>query len=76
MINIRHAVIDDVPELLPLIDQLGYPTNIKNLERRFRKYIILDGYGVTVACDSTKIIGWVAWSKSETFVLDKTRIHM
>jgi N-acetylglutamate synthase-like GNAT family acetyltransferase len=76
MINIRHAVIDDVPELLPLIDQLGYPTNIKNLERRFRKYIILDGYGVAVACDSTKIIGWVAWSKSETFVLDKTRIHI
>lgn len=76
MISIRHAAIDDIPELLSLIDQLGYPTPLKNFKKRFKKYTILDGYGVAVACDSSKIIGLVAWSKSVPFVLDKIRIRI
>ncbi len=76
MIIIRNAVIEDIPGLLQLIDQLGYPSTTEDLTRRFKQFIALDGYGVAVACNSSKIIGWIAWSKSTLFVADKTRIHI
>ena len=35
-----------------------------------------DGYGVAVATHEPHLIGWIAWSKSHLFVLDKVRFHI
>ncbi|MCC8417130.1 MAG: GNAT family N-acetyltransferase [Rickettsia endosymbiont of Bryobia graminum] len=74
--NIRLAKISDVPLLLPLIEQLGYPTFKEELEIRFERFVSNEDYGVAIACIDHKIIGFVAWSKSLLFISDKTRFHI
>lgn len=76
MFNVRLAKISDVRALLPLIEQLGYPTSQEELETRFQKFASNDGYGVAIACIDNKVVGFIAWSKSILFVLDKTRFHI
>jgi GNAT superfamily N-acetyltransferase len=77
MITIRMAKQGDLPGILPLLDQLGYPTNLAELEERFKSFAARDGYGVAIACLSdNKIVGWVAWSKNPLFVSPKTRFHV
>ena len=34
---IRYATITDIPELLPLLEQLGYPTSKSVLTDRFER---------------------------------------
>jgi ribosomal protein S18 acetylase RimI-like enzyme len=76
MIIIRNAEATDIEDLLPLLDQLGYPTTKEALEQRFTRFLNNDGYGVAVACINAKIVGFVAWSQSNLFVSDKIRIHI
>lgn len=73
---IRHAQINDIPELLPLLAQLGYPCALEDLEARFIRFLDNPGYGVAVCKMSTEIVGLVAWSKSELFISDKSRFHI
>jgi ribosomal protein S18 acetylase RimI-like enzyme len=75
-INIRSCALKDIPEILPLMEQLGYPTSEEVLESRLKRLIDTKGYGVAVACMEEKIVGLVAWSKSPLFVSDKARIHI
>ena len=76
MITMRFANQEDLPGLLPLMTQLGYPCTPEELESCFHSFVKLDGYGVAVACDESKIVGWIAWSKSKPFVVNKTRFHL
>jgi ribosomal protein S18 acetylase RimI-like enzyme len=76
MIIIRNAEVIDIEALLPLLDQLGYPTTKELLEKRFARFLANEGYSVAVACVGNKIVGFVAWSKSKLFVSDKIRIHI
>lgn len=76
MIIIRNAEIRDMDALLPLLEQLGYSTTKELLEKRFTKFLFVEGYGVAVACMDDKIVGFVAWSKSNLFVSDASRIHI
>ncbi|MCT4635483.1 MAG: GNAT family N-acetyltransferase [Rickettsiales bacterium] len=76
MISIRKAQVTDIEALLPLLEQLGYPSTKEELEKRFIHFLNKDGYGVAVACLNNKIVGFVAFSKSELFVSDMTRIHI
>jgi len=73
---IRMATKSDITALLPLMDQLGYPTPLPQLEERFENFIKLDGYGIAVAITMSRIVGWIAWSQSKTFISDKTRVHI
>jgi GNAT superfamily N-acetyltransferase len=75
-IVIRHANINDIPEISPLLAQLGYPCDLKDLRARFKRFIQNPGYGVVVACLDERLVGWVAWSKSELLILDKTRFNI
>lgn len=75
-ILIRHCTVNDLPPLLPLIEQLGYPTSLDLLEKRFNKFIENLGSGVALASHQNQIVGWIAWSKSILFVSDKTRFHI
>ena len=76
MITTRYANINDTPGILPLLEQLGYPTNIEGLRLKFNDFIQNPGYGVAIAEENSRIIGFVAWSMSKLFVLDKVRFHI
>ena len=73
---VRKANVNDVPQLIPLIAQLGYPPELEFMRNRFESFISNDGYGVAVAEQSDKIVGWIAWSKSMLFVLPKVRLRI
>ncbi|AIK97086.1 GNAT family N-acetyltransferase [Candidatus Odyssella acanthamoebae] len=75
-ISLRPATITDIPDLLPLIDQLGYPTTEEELATRFSEFVALEGYGVVVACHQNRVIGFIAWSLSRVFVASKLRYHI
>ncbi len=75
-ITIRRAKTSDIPTILLLMDQLGYPTSENTLRIRFQKFTENRGYGVAVACLEDEVVGWIAWSKSELFILDKTRFFI
>ena len=74
--NLRHANIDDIPEFLPLLSQLGYPCELKELKVRFVNFLNNPGYGVVICEMDNEIVGLVAWSKSDLFVSDKVRFHI
>lgn len=74
--NIRHAELNDIPKFLPLVAHLGYPCKPGNLQARCIRFLDKPGYGVAVCEMNTEIIGMVAWSKSELFVLDKSRFRI
>ena len=75
-ILVRVAKMSDISGLLPLMDQLGYPTSRKELETQFKRFTKNDGYGIAVAVLDEKVIGLVAWSASSLFVLNKVRFHI
>jgi ribosomal protein S18 acetylase RimI-like enzyme len=76
MIIILSAEFSDTEDLLPLLDQLGYPTTKELLEKKFDKFISNEGYSVAVTSLNNKIVGFVAWSQSNLFVADKIRLHI
>lgn len=73
---IRHAQVTDIPGLLPLLVQLGYPCELESLQARFIRFLDNPGYGVAIYEMNTEIIGLVAWSKTELFVSDKSRFRI
>ena len=75
-IKIRMGNSSDIPELLPLMAQLGYPTTKEELLKRYESFVSFDGHAIAVACHEGHIVGWVAWSTSKLFILDYTRIRI
>lgn len=73
---IRHATIDDTPKLLPLLSALGYPATLKDLNRRFLKFVKQPGFGVAVCEIHEDITGFVAWTKTDYFISDATRFSI
>lgn len=74
--KIRTANTDDIPELIPLMAELGYPCTLEALTLRFQRFTQNLGYGVAVCNLNHEIVGFVAWSKSDLFTLDKVRLHI
>ena len=54
--NIGHASIDDTPKLLPFLSELGYPPTLKDLNRRFLKFVKNPSYGVAVCEMNEEIV--------------------
>lgn len=75
-ITIRECKQTDIDSILPLMEQLGYPAEIEQLTKRFSNFINIPGYGVAIATSNDSIIGLIAWSRSNLFVKDGTRIHI
>lgn len=74
--TIRIATMSDARDLLPLMEQLGYPQNAQDFEKRLEIFMGKEGYGVAVAEKANEIIGLAAWSKTTLLVSPKTRIHI
>lgn len=75
-VELRDCKIDDIPAILPLMEQFGRPTTKEILNSRFQSFIQNKDYGVVVACMNSSIIGLVAWSKSQFFIFDKLRFYI
>ncbi|MBA2708992.1 MAG: GNAT family N-acetyltransferase [Tatlockia sp.] len=75
-IVIRKAFDNDIPDLLPLMNQLGYPQTSETLRARFEVYSKQEDYGIFLAEKAGAIAGCVAWSKSHLFVSATTRLHI
>lgn len=70
MITYCHATEDHVSGMLPLMDQLGYPTTLDALKTRFRMFMVKEGNSIVVAIDNAIVVGWIAWARSRFFVDD------
>jgi len=75
-LKIREATDKDTPDLLPLLDQLGYPVSFEHFNIRLKRFLQNPGYGVAVCEMGKRIVGLVAWSRSSLFVSDITRFHI
>lgn len=76
MIKICKATKNDIDDLLPLLEQLGYPQNTIHFQKHFQKFLKQQDYGIEIAILDKKVVGLVAWSKSLCFVSEKIRIHL
>ena len=74
--NIRYATHQDMESLLPLLNELGYPTTFDQLKIRYSNYIQDSRYGLVVYEDNAIIAGFIAWSKSNLFVSNAVRFHI
>lgn len=73
---IRNATKDDLPGILPLLAELGYPTSLDILTVRFEKFLMHANYGVALCELDHQILGFVAWTKATLFVLDADKFHI
>ena len=74
--KIREVTDKDIADLLPLLDELGYPVSFEHFNIRLKRFLQNPGYGVAVCEMGKQIVGLVAWSKSSLFVSDSTRFHI
>ncbi len=72
----RNAIVADTTGLLPLIAQLGYPTDELSLKKRLEFFITTDSYGAAVAQFNQEIVSFIAWSGSKLFISDKPRVRI
>ncbi|MGB3261281.1 GNAT family N-acetyltransferase [Paenisporosarcina sp.] len=55
--EIREATINDIPELVGLMDQLGYPTSVDKMKSRFKAISSNSSYHTLVADYNGKVVG-------------------
>jgi len=55
--EIREATISDIPELVSLMEQLGYPTSVEKMKIRFNKIESNDTYHTIVAVTDQRVVG-------------------
>lgn len=74
--RIRRAESRDLPQILPLLSELGYPCTLAELRLRFERCGLHPGYGVAVAEDAGQLIGLIAWSQTPLFLSEGLRFHI
>ena len=75
-LTLRDAAVSDVPALLPLLSQLGYPCDRAELEQRFRRFIASPGAGACVAVRAGEVVGVLAWLRWTPLSLGKTKFRL
>ena len=58
-ITIRNAELNDLPELINLCTELGYPSNDDQINQRLQKLLKSPSDVVYVAVKKTEVIGWI-----------------
>lgn len=73
---IRPFTMNDIPQILPLLEQLGYPRTEEDCQTWFARFLSEKDYGIAVATRDGRIVGFIAWSKSFVFIAPRVRIHV
>lgn len=68
--DIREATKNDIPKILPLINQLGYPTTVEKLTERFTHILAAENYQTLVAVWHGEIVGFVGVCTVLTYEFD------
>jgi GNAT superfamily N-acetyltransferase len=68
MISIRTAQISDATSLMPLMEQLGYPTVLEALQAKIQTYSQNNTYQIFLAEKSSHMVGFIAFVCYEMFV--------
>lgn len=55
--NVRDATLNDVPSLVPLMEELGYPTSVDTFQSRFNLIITNPCYHTLVAELDGRVVG-------------------
>lgn len=68
LINIRSAKIEDSIQLLPLMEQMGYPQTLETMKDRLNAYLNIPYHYAFVADCGSKIVGILTMGCVEAFV--------
>jgi GNAT superfamily N-acetyltransferase len=74
--QIRPGHFADAPQLVPLMDQLGYPQSYESIQQKLTTYFSTPGHGVFVAEHHGKIIGLVTFGTYELFAENGKSCHI
>ena len=73
---IRKAHLNDLLLVMPLMEQLGYPQDFDEFQKKFELYLNDGHYGIAVAESEHKIVGLVAYVCYDLFVTSKKRFRI
>ena len=77
MLKIRTAELDDAPTLINLSDQLGYSLDLKTMQQKLQIYLGDPAiYNIFVAELASQVVGYVAISISELFVVSYKKMQI
>ncbi|WP_419880526.1 GNAT family N-acetyltransferase [Peribacillus sp. B-H-3] len=68
--EIRDATLNDINELTFLMEQLGYPTTIENMETRFKNIELNPDYKTLLATYDGKVVGMIGLLKGYYYEMD------
>lgn len=74
--EIRKAILNDVPEIVPLMQQLGYPTTVEQFNHRFNAIAENPCYHTLVVELDGKIIGMAGLCTGLFYEYDGTYVRI
>jgi GNAT superfamily N-acetyltransferase len=76
MISIRWANLSDAEQILPFLEGLGYPMSLIQLQEKMGIYNDKSHYGLLIAEKDKRIVGFVAFSINDVFILPAPRVRI
>lgn len=74
--EIREATLNDINKLTDLMEHLGYPTTIENMETRFRNIEASPDYHTLLATYDGKIVGMIGLVKGYYYEMDGSYVRI
>ncbi|MBZ9534283.1 GNAT family N-acetyltransferase [Cytobacillus oceanisediminis] len=74
--RVREFQTGDIPQLVHLMDQLGYPTSLEKLEGRFSKIQSQPNYYTLVAELNNKVVGMVGLCHNLFYEYDSSYVRI
>ena len=74
--KVRELQTEDIPQLVNLMDQLGYPTSLEKLESRFSNIQSQPTYHTLVAELNNKVVGMVGLCHNLFYEYDNSYVRI
>ncbi|MEO2226574.1 GNAT family N-acetyltransferase [Priestia megaterium] len=74
--RVREFQTEDMPQLVHLMDQLGYPTSLEKLEGRFSNIQSQPNYHTLVAELNNKVVGMVGLCHNLFYEYDSSYVRI
>lgn len=66
----------NLPGLIPLATQLGYPVTVEELERRFSNLVMRDDHALFIASKGSDVLGWIHLHTDAPSLLGEARVEL